>query len=103
MDDIDKYSRLGLTELLEFTARLGVLIYKERPQMSLVEKIESVLIELFKIVNEKVKYPPKTEDDEMISDFEDDILVHARRKFKEDNHEGFCIVDITKSWNDLFS
>ncbi len=31
MDDIDKYNRLGITELLEFVARLGVLIFKERP------------------------------------------------------------------------
>ncbi len=65
--------------------------------MSLVEKIENVLIELLQIIHEKVKYPPKTEDDEMISDFEDDILVHARRKHKEDNHEGFLIVDISKT------
>ncbi len=27
MDDIDKYSRLGLVELMEFIARIGVLIY----------------------------------------------------------------------------
>jgi hypothetical protein len=40
----------------------------------LTEKIEMVLKELFKIISEKVKYPPKTEDDELISDFEDDIL-----------------------------
>jgi hypothetical protein len=27
MDDIDKYSRMGQTEFLEFIARLGVLVF----------------------------------------------------------------------------
>jgi len=42
--------------------------------MLLLEKIEKVLIELLKVVSEKIKYPPKTDDDEMVSDFDDDIL-----------------------------
>ncbi len=64
--------------------------------MLLIEKIELVLMQLLPLISEKVKYPPKTEDDEMITDYEDDILVFAKRKHKEDNHEGFLIVDITK-------
>ena len=31
--------------------------------MLLLEKIEKVLIELLKVVSEKIKYPPKTDDD----------------------------------------
>jgi len=64
--------------------------------MHLVDKIEIVMKELFLLIGEKVKYPPKTEDDEMITDYEDDMLVFARRKHKEDNHEGFLICDISK-------
>jgi hypothetical protein len=64
--------------------------------MLLTEKIELVLKELFKIITEKVKYPPKTEDDELLSDFEDDILSIAKKKMREANHEQFLIVDITK-------
>jgi hypothetical protein len=44
MDDIDKYNRLTLVELIEFIARLGALLYHDRPQMLLVEKIEMVLL-----------------------------------------------------------
>lgn len=62
----------------------------------LTEKIEMVLKELFKIISEKVKYPPKTEDDELVSDYEDDILCIAKKKLREANHEQFLIVDITK-------
>lgn len=50
MDDIDKYSRMGNTEFLEFIARLGVLVFQNKPQMMLTEKIEMVLKELFKII-----------------------------------------------------
>jgi hypothetical protein len=32
------------------------------------------MTEMFKLINERVKHPPKTEDDELVSDFEDDIL-----------------------------
>ena len=31
MDDMEKYNRLTLVELLEFIARLGVLIYNDKP------------------------------------------------------------------------
>ena len=55
-----------------------------------------MLIELFKLIQEKVKYPPKTEDDELISDFEDDILQVVKKKRREENHEPFLIVDISK-------
>jgi hypothetical protein len=64
--------------------------------MMLTEKIEMVLKELFKIISEKVKYPPKTEDDELVSDYEDDILSIAKKKLREAHHEQFLIVDITK-------
>ncbi len=63
--------------------------------MMLTEKIEMVLKELFKIISEKVKYPPKTEDDELVSDYEDDILSIAKKKLREAHHEQFLIVDIT--------
>jgi hypothetical protein len=43
MDDIEKYYRLGLTEFMEFIARLGVLVYKNKTQMLLIEKIENIL------------------------------------------------------------
>ena len=43
MDDIEKYYRLGLTEFMEFIARLGVLVYKNKTQMLLTEKIENIL------------------------------------------------------------
>jgi hypothetical protein len=99
MDDIDKYSRMGSTEFLEFIARLGVLVYQNKPQMMLTEKIEMVLKEILKIIAEKVKYPPKTEDDELVSDFEDDILSIAKKKMREAHHEQFLIVDITKTNN----
>jgi len=42
---------------------------------------------MFKLVLEKVKHPPKTEDDELVSDFEDDIIQVAKRKLREANHE----------------
>jgi hypothetical protein len=74
IDDIDKYQRLGLTEFIEFIARLGVLLYHERTELLLTEKIENILIELFKLISERVRYPPKTEDDELISDYEEDII-----------------------------
>jgi len=31
MDDIDKYSRLGINELIEFIARLGVILHQDKP------------------------------------------------------------------------
>ena len=65
--------------------------------MLLTEKIEIILKELFKIITEKVKYPPKTEDDELVSDFEDEILSIAKKKKREANHEQFLIIDITKT------
>ena len=74
MDDISKYSQLSMVEFLEFIARLAVLMFNDYNQMLLLEKIEKVLIELLKVVSEKIKYPPKTDDDEMVSDFDDDIL-----------------------------
>jgi hypothetical protein len=58
-----------------------------------------VLGELLKIIQEKVKHPPKTEDDELVSDFEDDILQVVKRKRREYNHEPFLIVDISKPSN----
>ena len=64
--------------------------------LTVLEKIELVLTELFKPINEKVKNPPRTEDDELVSDFEDDIVQVARKKMREANHEQFLIVDITK-------
>jgi hypothetical protein len=97
MADIEKYYRLNPHEFLEFLGRLSALVYKSRTQMLLSEKIERTLIEFFKIINEKIKYPPKTEDDELVSDFEDDTLHLARKKLKEENHEQFLIVDITKN------
>lgn len=51
---------------------------------------------MFKLVGEKVRQPPKTEDDELVSDYEEEIVQLARRKIKEANHEQFLIVDITK-------
>jgi hypothetical protein len=96
MDDIERYNRLGMVELLEFVARVGVLLCHERSQMLLIEKIEMVLLNILPLVSEKVKYPPKTEDDEMVTDYEDDILVYAKRKHKEDHHEAFLFVEITK-------
>jgi hypothetical protein len=96
MDDIDKYNRMGATEFLEFIARLSTLAFASKPHLMLTEKIELVLKELFKLITEKVKYPPKTEDDELVSDFEDDILSIARKKMREAHHEQFLIVDITK-------
>lgn len=64
--------------------------------MHLQEKIEKVLIQAFKVISEKVKYPPKTEDDELVSDFDDDILIIAKKSMKEAHHEQFLIVDISK-------
>ena len=96
MADIDKYTRIGITEFLEFIARLGVLLYAEELELLLTDKIERVLIELVKLVSERVKYPPKTEDDELVSDYEEDIVHLAKKKIKEANHEQFLIVDITK-------
>jgi hypothetical protein len=32
----------------------------------------------------------------MVTDYEDDALVFAKKKYKEDHHEGFLIVEITK-------
>ncbi len=43
-----------------------------------------------------MKHPPRTEDDELVSDFEDDVVQVARRKMREARHEQFLIVDITK-------
>ena len=96
MEEIDKYSRLTQTEFLEFIARLGYLLFADRTHLTVLEKIELVLTELFKPINEKVKNPPRTEDDELVSDFEDDIVQVARKKMREANHEQFLIVDITK-------
>ena len=50
MEELDKYSRLTQTEFLEFIARLGVLLFSDRAHMSLIEKIELLLLELFKFV-----------------------------------------------------
>ncbi len=74
MEDIDKYMKLHTSEFLEFISRLGVLLYHENSSQSLQDKIELVLTELLKLIAEKVKHPPKTEDDELVSDFEDDVL-----------------------------
>ncbi len=41
------------------------------------------MIELLKIVSEKVRHPPKTEDDELVSDYEEDALNIAKRQLKE--------------------
>ena len=96
MEDIDKYMELQTCEFLEFIARLGVLIYNQNQSQLLQEKIELVMTEMFKLINERVKYPPKTEDDELVSDFEDDVLQVVKRKKREFNHEPFLIVDISK-------
>jgi len=55
-----------------------------------------VLTEMLKLVSEKVKHPPKTEDDELVSDYEDEIVQQAKKKIKEEAHEQFLIVDISK-------
>ena len=96
MEDIDKYSKLTQTEFLEFIARLAALLYADKTQLALLAKIELLLTELFKPIQEKVKHPPRTEDAELVSDFEDDIVQVARKKMREANHEQFLIVDITK-------
>lgn len=96
MDDIDKYDRLSFVEFIEFAARCAVLLFADRTELMLTEKIELVIEEMLKLSGEKVRYPPKTEDDELISDYEEDIIQLARKKIKEANHEQFLIVDITK-------
>ncbi len=50
MEEIDRYSKLTQTEFLEFLARLGVLLFKSRHHLSLLQKLELVLIELFKLI-----------------------------------------------------
>lgn len=87
MADIDKYTRMGITEFLEFIARLGVLLYADELELLLTDKIERILLELVKLVSERVKYPPKTEDDELLSDYEEDIIHLAKKKIKEAHHE----------------
>ena len=76
-----------------------MLLYTDRTELLLTEKIELILTELFKMIGEKVRYPPRTEDDELVSDYEEDIIQLAKKKIKEANHEQFLIVDITKSKN----
>ncbi len=87
MEEIDKYTKLTHTEFLEFLARIAHLLFIDKPHLSIIEKTELVLGELLKSVSEKVKHPPRTEDDELISDFEDDIVQVARKKMREANHE----------------
>ena len=96
MEDIDKYKRLGFIEFLEFIARLGVLQYHKSTELLLFQKIEMIMAEMFKLVQEKVKYPPKTEDDELLSDYEEEIINLAKKRIREQNHEQFLIVDISK-------
>lgn len=96
MEDIDKYTRIELVEFIEFIARVGVILFHENAEMLLTDKIERVMQEMFKLISEKVKHPPKTEDDELVSDYEDDFIQLARKKIKEATHEQFLIVDITK-------
>ena len=74
MDDIDKYTKLELSEFVEFIARLAYLQYHDHSEKLLTEKIEKVLVEMLKLVAEKVRHPPKTEDDELVSDYEDEIV-----------------------------
>ena len=66
---------------------MGYLLFADRTHLTVLEKIELVLTEFFKPINEKVKNPPRTEDDELMSDFEDDIVQVARKKMREANHE----------------
>ena len=104
MEDIDKYMKMHIAEFLEFIARLGVLLFTENLSQTLQDKIELILVEMFKLIPDKVKHPPKTEDDELVSDFEDDILQVVKRKKREYNHEPFLIVDISKTskvWNNV--
>lgn len=55
-----------------------------------------VMVEILKIVSEKIRHPPKTEDDELISDYEEDALNIAKRKLREQHHEQFYVENITK-------
>lgn len=96
MSDIEKYSRLEFVEFLEFLGRVAVLLYGQVAELSMNDKIEKVLVELFRLIGEKVRHPPKTNNDELVSDFEDDLVQMAKKRVKEDNHEQFLIVDITK-------
>ena len=97
MDDIDKYTRLELSEFVEFIARIAFLLFHDDSEKLLTEKIDIVLTEMLKLVSEKVKHPPKTEDDELVSDYEDEIVQQAKKKIKEEAHEQFLIVDISKA------
>lgn len=74
MEDIDKYTQLELSEFVEFIARLAYLQFQENSEELLTEKIEKVLAEMLKLVSEKVRHPPKTEDDELVSDYEDEVV-----------------------------
>ena len=96
MDDIEKYSRMNFIEFIEFIARAGALLYSNESEWLFTQKVEKVLEEILKCVSEKVRHPPKTEDDELVSDFEEDIIQLAKKKIKEAQHEQFLIVDITK-------
>lgn len=51
---------------------------------------------MFKLVQERVRFPPRTEDDELVSDYEEDVVSLAKKRSKESQHEQFLIVDITK-------